>query len=237
MKVFVLSDPHYGRDMSRYGALWIDHPQQIRRHWLRVVSHQDLVLIPGDFSWAVTTKTIEKHLDEVNGLKGRVIISPGNHDRWWRKTERLRYANVSFLENDHVALSPTWTLAAAVGHECPESPWWEERFRPEFEEAKDALRRTLDAARSARSGTRILLMLHYPPRWDGARTPTDFERIVADYPVDLVVYGHIHGDDLVYAHNRVVDLGGRAVRYENASCDRILFKPLEVLRLEDAIQS
>ncbi|MCA9321565.1 MAG: metallophosphoesterase [Planctomycetes bacterium] len=231
MRVFVLSDPHYGRDMSRFGPIWERHEDTIRRQWRRTVAPSDLVLIPGDFSWGTTTKTVSRHLDEVNALPGQVIISPGNHDRWWRKTERLRYSEVEFLYNAHRPLNNEWTLAATMGWDCPESPWWKEEDRPIFEDACADLEETLAAATKERPNTRILLMFHYPPRWRRDETPTAYETILARYPVELLVYGHIHGDDLAMAYNEVIDLGPRSLRYENASADRVLMTPIRVLTL------
>ncbi len=231
MRIFALSDPHFGRDMSRFGAVWIDHETVIRHQWSRIVSPSDLVLIPGDFSWATTTKTIEKHLDAVNGLPGRVIISPGNHDKWWKKTARLRYSEVTFLGDDSMPLSADWVLAGTMGWDCPQSPWWKEEEREVFDDACRALEDTLRRATEAHPARRILLMFHYPPRWKSEETPTAFEEILARFPVHLVVYGHIHGEDLAMAHNGVVEVGERRIRYENASADRLEMRPMKLMEL------
>ena len=69
MKVFCLSDPHYGRDMSKYDGLWTRHEETIRARWTETVKKSDLVLIPGDISWAVTTKAVEKHLSDPDRIK------------------------------------------------------------------------------------------------------------------------------------------------------------------------
>ena len=103
----------------------------------------------------------------------------------------------------------------------------------DLEEACARLESTLEAATTARPGSRILLMIHYPPRWAAERTPTAFERVIGRFPVDLVLYGHIHGPDLAVAHDGPFDVGGRSIRYLNASCDRTDMRPIEVLRLSD----
>ena len=231
VRIFALSDPHFGRDMSRFGDVWVNHEDVIRREWRRTVDPSDLVLIPGDFSWATTTKTIEKHLDAVNGLPGRVIISPGNHDKWWKKTARLRFSEVTFLCDASMPLGQDWVLAGTMGWDCPESPWWEEEDREVFDEACRALEATLERATADFPNRRILLMFHYPPRWERQETPTAFEEILARFPVDLVLYGHIHGGDLAMAHNGVMTVGERRIRYENASADRLKMRPMKLLEL------
>lgn len=222
--------------MSRFGAVWIDHEARIREEWTATVGDGDLVLIPGDFSWATTTKSIRKHLDEVAALPGTCVISPGNHDRWWRKVHRLETDGVRFLDDQWAPLGGGWVLAASTGEDCPESPWWtEEEMRTRLDEACARLERTLAGTAAAHPGARILLMLHYPPRWAASETPTAFEEILARFPVELVVYGHIHGEDLVHAHNGDVRVGDRRVRYENASCDRVRMRPIPVLELDGAL--
>lgn len=218
--------------MSRFDALWRAHEYEIRKHWHATVSSGDLVLIPGDFSWADNARNVEKHLAEINGFPGRVVISPGNHDRWWKKTERLQFDRLRFLNDSFMPLGDEWTIAATIGYECPESPWWKPEMQPKLDLAVKNLDQTLALVTRSRPGTKILLMLHYPPRWDATRSPTAYEEVIARYPVELVVYGHIHGQDLRYAHNGHFEIGDRRVRYENASCDRILFKPIHVLSVE-----
>lgn len=236
MRVFCLSDPHYGRDMSRFGDVWIDHESRIRDAWCEVVGESDLVLLPGDFSWATTTKTIRKHLEEVASLPGTCVISPGNHDKWWKKTPKLEYDGIRFLADTWAPLGDDWVLAATMGEDCPESVWWKEDvMRERFEAACARLEETLAGATAAWPDRRVLLMIHYPPRWAVTETPTAFEKILAAHPVDLVVYGHIHGPDLVHAHNGDFTVGGRSVRYENASCDRIRMRPIPILELEGAL--
>lgn len=219
--------------MSRFGAVWEHHEKRIATAWRRVVGFDDLVLIPGDFSWATTTKTIERHLDRINSLPGRCIITPGNHDRWWKKTARLRYSDIRFLSDSHMPLGDGWTLAATMGWESPESPWWKPEMKADHEKATADLEDTLRSAAEARPGDRILLALHYPPRWKVDRTPTAFEQVIDRFPVDAVVYGHIHGVDLQHAHDGVFETGDRQVRYYNASCDRLECCPGEFMSITD----
>ena len=232
MKIFILGDPHFGRDMSRFGEVWEDHQTRIALEWQRVVGPDDLVLIPGDFSWATTTKSVKRHLDLVNDLPGKCIISPGNHDRWWKKVPRLSFSHIQFLADDFMPLGDGWTLAATMAWDSPESPWWTEEAAGPFGEALETLEKMLDATTRARPDDRILLAMHYPPRWEKSQTPTGYESVIARYPVDAVVYGHIHGDDLQHAHDGQFEVGGRSIRYFNASCDRMKCCPGEFMTIE-----
>lgn len=234
MRVHLIGDTHFGRDMSRFGPAWVDHEARIERAWRERVAEDDVVLIPGDFSWATTTKGILAHLERIRALPGRAIVSRGNHCRFWKKTPRLDVPGIRFLDDDHVPLAPGWTVAASAGCDVPSSPWWEETMRPELERATTALATTLARAEADRPGDRLLLMLHYPPRWRLEDTPTAFERVIAAHPVEIVVYGHIHGVDLPLAHAGEMAVCGRSIRYLNGSADRIAMAPIAVMDLDDA---
>ncbi len=212
--------------MSRFGEVWCDHESKIIERWTEVVKSDDLVLIPGDFSWATTTKQIRRHVEIVDNLPGQVVISPGNHCKFWKKTPRLQYESVRFLADDHVDLAPGWMLAATMGWDSPESPWWKDEMKEKFELSLENLSSTLKAVPE---GKKILLMIHYPPRWKDDETPTAIESIIKDFEVELVVYGHIHGVDLPLAHNGDKQIGSRKLRYENGSVDRIEMRPIQVL--------
>ena len=62
MKLFALGDPHLSFDkegneykpMGIFGDGWQNHGEKIRTHWCSVVSGEDVVLMPGDISWAMT---------------------------------------------------------------------------------------------------------------------------------------------------------------------------------------
>ena len=58
MRVFALSDTHLsfgmpGKAMDKFGPPWVDHAGRIERNWRAVVGDDDLVLVPGDISWAM----------------------------------------------------------------------------------------------------------------------------------------------------------------------------------------
>ena len=57
MRVFALSDPHLSfgtpdKLMDRFGPQWVNHPGKMAAAWDERVSDDDLVLVPGDISWA-----------------------------------------------------------------------------------------------------------------------------------------------------------------------------------------
>jgi len=57
MRILALSDPHlsavHPKPMDVFGQNWRDHPARIAENWRRVVRDDDVVLVPGDISWAM----------------------------------------------------------------------------------------------------------------------------------------------------------------------------------------
>ena len=57
MKVFAISDLHLSttvnKPMDIFGPNWSNHFLAIKEDWEKKVSDEDVVLMPGDFSWAI----------------------------------------------------------------------------------------------------------------------------------------------------------------------------------------
>src|SRR5690606_13572844 len=87
LNIFAIGDLHLpGRQdkpMDVFGSAWENHPQKIREAWREVVSEDDVVLVPGDISWAMTLADAEDDLAYLGSLPGRIIMIRGNHDYWW----------------------------------------------------------------------------------------------------------------------------------------------------------
>ena len=94
MKIFAIGDLHLGflvdKPMDIFGIQWKDHADRIAENWKAVVGPGDLVLIPGDLSWAMRLEEAEQDLLWLDQLPGKKIIIKGNHDYWWSGISRLR---------------------------------------------------------------------------------------------------------------------------------------------------
>ena len=113
MRVFALSDPHLsfatpGKKMDRFGDQWVNHVGKMARAWDETVSADDLVLVPGDVSWAMKPTGAAPDLAWLADRPGTKVISRGNHDYWWTTRSRVQGA----LADGCFALDAT---AARVG--------------------------------------------------------------------------------------------------------------------------
>ena len=109
MRVFALADLHLSfsaaKPMTVFGPGWAGHPQAIFERWPQVVRDEDLVLLPGDLSWAMKLQEALGDLERVAALPGTKVLLRGNHDYWWPAIGRLRAAlpaGMLALQNDAV---------------------------------------------------------------------------------------------------------------------------------------
>ena len=107
MRVFAIGDLHFDskkeKPMDIFGENWIEHEEKIIRNWCLSVSDDDLVLIPGDISWAIRLNDALKDLEIIDNLPGKKVLIRGNHDYWWatkNKLKKLNFKSLEFLVND-----------------------------------------------------------------------------------------------------------------------------------------
>ena len=231
MRLFAIGDLHMpggdDKPMDVFGPKWDRHFLHISEAWRQEVGEEDVVLIPGDISWAMQLEHALPDLLEISKLPGRKILCKGNHEYWWSSISRLRAAlpqNMTALQFDAVDIGPCvicgtrgWNYPAAGNTLPPED---EKIFRRELQRLELAL----DRAETLGGGKPILVMMHFPPRMkDDPETP--FTGILeARECVKAVVYGHLHGDAFAAGFSGEC----RGIRYYPVSCDGIGFRPLEI---------
>jgi predicted phosphohydrolase len=86
VSVYAISDLHLAffteKPMDIFGEHWEDHAAKIKENWTRVIREDDLVVLPGDISWAMTLDEFLSDIMFIEELPGYKIISKGNHDYW-----------------------------------------------------------------------------------------------------------------------------------------------------------
>ncbi len=229
MAIYAIGDLHLpggdNKPMNVFGDHWSGHFERICQDWISRVRDEDTVLIPGDISWAMQLDDALPDLESIGRLPGTKVLLRGNHDYWWSGISRLRDVlpkGMFAIQNDAIRLGSTavcgtrgWTLPG--GSATPED---EKIYRRELQRMEMSLDRAL------KLGTdRLVVMCHYPPLGEnGAETP--LSELLSHYPVDDVVYGHLHGPSLRSAVNGLC----RGIRYHCVSCDGLQF---QLFRLPD----
>ena len=231
MRLFAIGDLHMpggdDKPMDVFGPQWDRHFLRISEAWREEVREEDLVLIPGDISWAMQLEDAMPDLLEIAALPGKKILCKGNHEYWWSSISRLRAVlpeNMMALQFDAVDAGPC-VICGTRGwnyptEDNPLSPENDKIFRREAQRLELAL----DRAEALGDGKPILVMMHFPPRTAGD-PETPFTGILERRKrVKAVVHGHLHGEALAAAFSGEE----RGIRYYPVSCDGIGFRPLEI---------
>ena len=87
MSIYAIGDLHLStnsdKPMDVFGGNWEGHFEKIKSDWLAKVKEEDVVLIPGDISWAMKLDNALEDLKMLAPLPGKKIFIRGNHDYWW----------------------------------------------------------------------------------------------------------------------------------------------------------
>ena len=92
--IYSISDLHLGncvdKPMDIFGKKWEGHFEKIQADWLKKVSEEDVVLIAGDISWAMTLEEAKEDFLSLARLPGKKVILKGNHDYWWQSISKVK---------------------------------------------------------------------------------------------------------------------------------------------------
>ena len=221
MKIFAISDLHIAgtpeKSMEVFGGSWIGYLDKIKADWESKVSEEDIVLISGDISWAMTLDDAIKDIYTLKNLKGKKVFIKGNHDYWWNGIGKIRAAlpeDFYALQNDSVKFGDV-ILCGSRGWCVPGSPEFGEHDEKIYLRETERFRLSLKSAvKLKENGDKLIAMVHYPP-FTPRHEDTAFTKIFEEYNVDKVVYGHLHGKFLKVDRFTVKN----GIEYYLTSCD------------------
>lgn len=253
MTIWALSDVHLAfgapsKTMEVFGPVWHDYAARIKQNWERIVQPGDLVLIPGDISWAMSLEDALKDLDWLDALPGDKLIIRGNHDYWWPSVSKLKGVlppTIHFIHNNAfnwngitfggARLWDTAEYGFGDAIEYVENPRAKKRSPEEIEAQKEDAERIfvrelerlkLSLAQLDPKANLRIALTHYPPIGKDLR-PSRAATILEDYKVDICVFGHLHN-----VREGSLPFGtARGVRYVFASADYLGFTPIEILKI------
>ena len=201
MKIFAVADLHLSfneninKPMNKFGPGWEDHPDRLKDNWEKLVTDEDIVLIPGDISWALKIEEAIADFDWIHALPGKKLISKGNHDLWWSRIRYLNslYDDIIFLQNDcYYIESENIVITASRGWPYPGSVEYTEHDEKIYARELGRMKLGFDAAAKAAPEADIFACLHYPPS-DPSGRETGFTKLLEEYGVKKCIYGHLHG--------------------------------------------
>ena len=202
MAIYTIGDLHLSfnenKPMSVFGENWEGYEEKVKENWIDLVTENDLVVLPGDFSWSMYLKDTYKDFAYLNALPGKKLLLKGNHDYWWTTITSMRnfieenhFQNIDFIynnayefENKVIVGTRGWTFGAD-------------------EESKKMLNR--EAARlelSIKNGIKLygeekemIAFMHYPPIIKQNILNNEiniFIEILNKYQIKKCFFGHLH---------------------------------------------
>lgn len=229
MRVFAIADLHMSggslnKSMDIFGQAWQNHMQKISSDWQSRVSNEDLVLIPGDISWAMSLEQAYEDLKLIDSLNGTKVLLKGNHDFWWSSLTRIKslgFKTLNFLQNNSfefgdiiVGGTRGWNIPI-LNNNLPEN---------ELKIYNRELIRLNISLNTLQSSDKYkIVMCHYPPLFSYYKH-TELAQLFTNFKIKQVVYGHLHGDYISAGFNGVYN----DVNYHLVSCDSLNFKLKEI---------
>ena len=248
MKVFALSDPHLSfgvpnKSMDRFGAEWVNHPAKIEKNWRETVGAKDVVLVPGDISWAKKLQDVMPDLEWLHSLPGTKILLQGNHDYWWPSftlMEQELPSSIRFIQNNHVKIGSCFFFGTRLWDTKEYSLFdlidWDPKKGaiPGMKNESDLdtqeklydreiqrLKLSIATLPQGEPGIRIALT-HYPPL-DHLLMPSRASTLIEEAGAIQTVFGHLHSVKKDWFGKAFGTLNG--VQYHLTACDYIDFKP------------
>ncbi len=199
MTIYAIGDLHLSgeppvKPMNIFSPLWENHWERIRTHWLETVTNDDIVLLAGDISWAMSLSDAAPDLQRVAALPGKKLMIRGNHDFWWQsqsKNSALTGDAITYIKSGAVLLPDGTAICGTRGWYCPDDPHFKEDHETPYRREKLRMEEALKAA-DQQGAVRKIMLLHHPPFYRPDRG-SEFLDILSSYGVTTCVFGHIHG--------------------------------------------
>lgn len=227
MALYAISDLHLSfgtnKPMNIFGAKWENYTEKLQLNWQSVVKPDDVVIIPGDISWAMYIEESFEDFRFLNSLNGTKLIMKGNHDYWWTTISKMEkffednnFNSIKILNHNSYMYNKTaicgtrgWTFPAenSTGDD-----------KKIYEREKIRLVLSLEDAKS-KNPEEIIVSMHYPPLSEGNN---EFMKIMQEYGVSRCIYGHLHG----FSHINAIEGDYDGIKLNLISCDYINFNPL-----------
>lgn len=224
MNIYGISDLHLSfsnpKPMDIFGDNWVNHWDKIKSDWMKNVREDDIILIPGDISWALKLEEALIDINEISRLPGRKVLLEGNHDYWWQSASKVRNslpANMEIIQNDFYDAGYFY-ICGSRGWMLPGDERFKEKDLKIYNRELIRLNLSLSSVPST-LGKQIIVMMHFPPfneKWE----PSEFIDIMKKYNVSKCIYGHLHGEST----KNVFEGNFQGIEFFMVSCDHLNFK-------------
>lgn len=249
MSVWAIADLHLSfgvpdKSMHFFGKSWENWTEKLHANWSKHIGKDDLVLLPGDISWAMRVEEAVPDLEWIHQLPGTKVMLKGNHDYWWtslNKVEKVLPPSIHLIQNN----AYLWNDIAIAGTRLWDTSEYQFGSYIEYQDnprarklgevddnaaemerifARELSRLELSLKAMSAKASRRLAMTHYPAI-GGDLKDSRVSELLKKYEVSDCVFGHLHNvraGALPFGEN-----GG--VKYHLVSADYLDFMPLKIV--------
>lgn len=234
MSIFVIGDLHLSfnnsKPMDIFGEHWAGHEEKIRKSWIESVKEEDLVILPGDFSWETYLVDTKLDFDYLNSLTGKKLLLKGNHDYWWTTVTSMKtflkennYTNIDFLYNNSYEFDNK-IICGTRGWSIIDGNDDKKLIKRELIRLEISLQ---DGIKKYGIDKEIVVFMHYPPITKAkmiSEEEMEFVELMKRYNVKRCYYGHLHGASISDAIEGNVE----GIEFKLVSADGLDFKVLKI---------
>lgn len=230
MHLFAIADTHLSLRTNKPMDIfqgWSDYVQRLEANWRRLVTDDDVVVIPGDISWEMDLQKCTQDFAFLDRLPGTKILMKGNHDYWWTTKRKMDafieqngFSTLKILFNNAYRFGD-YTIVGTRG-------WFYDAEADADKKVllreKGRLKMSIDAGKAL--GGELICFLHYPPL-SLNQSCEELLSVLRDEQIRRCYYGHLHGPSTSLAF-----IGARDdIHFQLISADYLHFCPFLVEKI------
>ena len=235
MSIYVIADLHLSfsnsKPMDIFGENWRNHEEKIKENWEKNVNEDDLVVLPGDFSWAMYLEETKKDFEYLNSLPGKKLLLKGNHDYWWTSVTKLRkflkdnnFNNIDFLYNNSYEFE-NYIITGTRGWNLLDEENNSKIINREIIRLELSIE---DGMKKSNGEKEMLVFMHYPPIINTNKINKEehkFIELMKKYNVKKCFYGHLHSDSI----KKAIEGNVQGIELKLVSADGLDFKLYKIV--------
>ena len=233
MSIYVIADLHLAfsdnKPMDIFGENWYHHEIKIAESWKKKVNEDDLVVIPGDFSWSMQLENSYEDFKYLNDLPGKKLVLKGNHDYWWTTITKMRnflkeknFENIDYIYNNAYKYG-NYIITGTRGWGIFDTEN-EKILNRELGRLEQSLK---EGTKQTEENDKIITFMHYPPITKKSameNSNMQFISLMKKYNVTKCFYGHLHSA----AQNEAFEGKFLGIEFKLVSADYLGFNLLKI---------
>lgn len=234
MSIFVIADLHLSfknpKPMNIFGDNWENHEEKIKNDWMQKVTDKDVVVLPGDFSWAMSLEDAYLDFKFLNELPGKKLLLKGNHDYWWTTITKMRkylqendFNTIDFIFNNSYSYDD-YIITGTRGWTLNDIEGTGKILNRELGRLELSLQEGIN---NYGNDKEILVFMHYPPITNSSilnKSELKFVDVMKKYNVKKCFYGHLHSRSHKDAIEGIID----GIDFKLISGDYVDFKLMKI---------